>query len=350
MRIACFADLHAHLYKDFNTVSVQSGNSRLDQITNTLRVIRDFCVHSKIDHLLFAGDLFHKRKEVEVGVFNTVYDEIKLMAECGIQIIAIPGNHDQVDNSETPQHSLHTLADITNVSIYDDACLHNIIGTNTGIFCVPYRKNSRFILDAILQAEDYKNNNPSKDLILLAHLGVTGCKVNNTVLQDQYSVEDLKPHLFKYGVLGHYHNRQFLPGTNHFFYCGSPLQHSYSDEGEDTGIYVIDTDRRWNIEFVPIPSPKFVTVRGVNDLSKLQDSKDFIRFIVDEGELDELQANVPPNLQYKVEVEKRYEQTSRVDVKVGMSFEETIAKYAEEFNPQAKDIGLKILSEVNGTE
>jgi hypothetical protein len=60
-----------------------------------------------------------------------------------------------------------------------------------------------------------------------------------------------------------------------------------------------------------------------------------------------------PGLQYKIELEKEYKEESRIDIKVGMSPEEVIKKYAEEYAPDqdlnvesTSKLGLDILETV----
>src|SRR5690606_6034384 len=191
-----------------------------------------------------------------------------------------------------------------------------------------------------------------KPPILLGHLGVDGGFVGkgSYAMADVFSVDDLRPDLFKYVLLGHYHRKQMLNDLPHVMYVGAPIQHSFNDEGEDKGFVVIDTEKEDSIEFIPIPNPKFLTVTKDNIhalvMDEILENGDYLRIQSREKDLESVLLKIPKGVQYKVELLRDYVENTRVDVKIGMSEEEVVKKYAEEFYPVALETGLKILSEV----
>jgi len=360
MKFVCFADFHAHLWKEFDKKGGETGSLRLDVQVNTLRYIRKWCKDNGIQYVLFAGDLFHQRGKVDTVVFNAVYNEIEKFHSDGISIIMIAGNHDQYDNSDVPENSLHPFKKLEGVHVYDTVGTHRIhkssvsdtagVEPDVEIVLAPYSKNAQMIKEYIANVE--KKDYPQ---ILLFHLGISGAFVGNGnyPMADAFDVEDLRPDLFKYVIGGHFHKRQTLGGHEHAFYCGAPLQHSFGDEGEDKGFYVVDTNRRWDVTFVPVPNPRFVTVKGgvvdericINLLSTCVDEGHYLRLQVTAEELDEWNKILPEGLNYKVELQKEYVQQKRSEVKVGMGFEEIVAKYADENRPDAKEVGLELIRE-----
>lgn len=349
MKIAAFSDLHAHIYKDFDTHSDVSGSSRLDNIVNTLVYIREYCNENGIDTILFGGDLFHIRARVSTVVMNSMYDTIKTFWEkYQIEIIMIPGNHDDTDNSDLPNHSLHTFKDIEGVTVVDTLSTVTL-KDGTPVVCVRYSKNATMIKDFIqsLDAQDF-----DKTPILLGHLGINGGYVGkgSYAMADAFEVKDLRPAIFKYIILGHYHRSQYLGDNPHVLYTGAPIQHSFSDEGEDKGFYVLDTSKRWDIKFVPVPNPKFITIQDVavqhEDLQEFVENGDYVRIQCREQHLESTLSFLPENLNYKIELIREYVEETRVEVKIGMSEEEVITKYANEFNPHALETGMKILKEI----
>lgn len=346
MKILCFSDLHAHNYREFDEKTDFTGSKRLDNILETLEYIKVYCVKKDINTILFAGDLFHVRAKVDTVVFNSIYDKMKEISDEGIAIIAIPGNHDDKDNSDLPQHSLHAFNDIKNMKVVDK--LDTIsLDTEHSVTCVRYSKNTQMIKDFI------NNINPEqlgKKPILLGHLGIDGGYVGkgSYPMAEAFSVEDLRPDLFNFIILGHFHRAQILGGYQHVYYTGAPIQHSFSDEGENKGFYIIDTDKG-NKEFVPIDNPKFITVTSEYSKEELQEHANkgnYIRAYLREDEVQDFINIVPQNLKYKIHIEKVYQKDTRVDVKVGMDFKEIVTKYAEEYNPEALDVGLEILESV----
>jgi DNA repair exonuclease SbcCD nuclease subunit len=360
MKIACFGDLHAHNYAQFDKHGWNTKSERLDRIIQTLAVIREYCVANNIRNVLFAGDLFEVRARVNTFVQNATYDEFKRFSQAGIRILGIPGNHDEEDNSDVPQHSLHMFDDIENVKIVSDLGVEWIEddnGCQVPVVCVPYSKNTDRMKQFITDTTTSNIESP----ILLGHLGVNGAFVGggSYPMAEAFTPEDLHPEFFQYVVLGHFHRRQFIGGKPNAFYCGAPIQHSFSDEGEDKGFYIIDTDKRCNVGFVPIPNPKFVTLKG-EDLEKngyetLQEhanAGNYIRAQLKENEVQAFISHAPVDLQYKIEHIKVYEEQVESDVQIGMSFKDIIAEYTKKNVPEGFDLerltskGLSILDSV----
>jgi DNA repair exonuclease SbcCD nuclease subunit len=356
MQIAVFGDLHAHNFKEFDRKTDRTGSLRLDNIVDTLIYIRDYCVAKQIKYILFGGDMFHVRSRVNTIVYNAIYDTLKTFHGYGLEVIGIAGNHDQHDNSDIPPHSLHAFNDLEGVTIYGDLAKHYIPEWETDdrdllIHCIPYSKNAQRIKDWIAdntRPELYEDENH----ICLFHAGISGAFVGkgNYPMADAFSPEDFRPDFYKYIIGGHFHKRQLIGGYLNFLYTGAPIQHSFSDEGEDKGFYILDTSKRWDIAFIPVPNPQFITMNAYNvaneDMQLIADEGHYVRLQVTESELPVALTYLPPNLQYKVNLQREYKEQTRVDVKIGMSFEEIISKYADEFKPEAKALGLKILREV----
>ncbi|MNW28635.1 putative metallophosphoesterase YhaO [compost metagenome] len=353
MRLAAFGDFHAHLWKEFDTKGGETGSIRLDHQINTLRYMKDWCLTNGIKYLLFAGDLFNARAKVDTRVFNAVYDEIESIGKSGIIMVMAPGNHDQYDNSDVPENSLHAFKKLDNVHVFDTVTSVTIHDPErpheeaVEIVLAPYSRNAQMIKDFISSVE--KKDIPQ---ILLFHLGVSGAFVGsgNYPMADAFKVEDLRPELFKYIIGGHFHKRQFLGGHPHAFYTGAPLQHSFGDEGEDKGFYVVDTAKRYDVEFVPIPNPKFVTLEGdptkkhEAELLWCREEGNYVRFVVTSEQLEAWEKIIPDGLQYKVELRKEYQQEEeRSGVKIGMGFEEIVTQYAEEKRPDALEEGLELI-------
>jgi len=347
MKIACSADIHSHAYKEFNIISPGTGNSRLDEIISGLVGVKDYCLKNGIKHVLIAGDMFQKRGAVETVVFNSTYDAVDNMSECGLMIWIIAGNHDQANKKDKPENSLHAFKKISGVTVIDEPTMV-YLDPETPVWALPYNKNGEKIKELVANPPE----TPNKP-ILLAHLGVSGAfvGVDSYSMQDYFTVEDLHPDKYQYGVLGHYHHPQNLADASHFFYCGSPLQNNFNDEG-NRGFMVIDTNKRFDMTFVDIPAPRFITIENYEDeewdLSTLMN--DYVRFMVTSDKVQDLLTKIPEGLRYKIIAKKVYEEVARANVKIGMSFEQIVSNYANEFNPEALQIGLDLLKEVqNGT-
>lgn len=350
MKIATIADIHLHNFTDFATDVVVSWScqekkfiksnegttvsSRLLDNLTALVQLRENLVAEGIKVLLIGGDIFHKRGAVNTTVYNTAYEVLKSFRDDGITVISIPGNHDQVDHSDNPTDSLVPFQEIMTL-VREPGCVD--VG-DVRVCCVPYRHNKKLVVEAInrFSKDDHKKK------ILLAHLGVTGAYVGKShySMTDEYSLTELKPKNFKYVVLGHYHKPQVL--DKNVFYCGSPVQTNFNDEGGKHGYTIIDTDKSGYLDQVELTAPRFVTLSVEDYNSKKYQEGDFIRILAKPEEAERIVDGSDNNV--RVEVEKEYVKDSRSEVNIVMGWEEIITTYAKERNPEATTAGLEIFN------
>lgn len=356
MKFIAYGDFHAHLFTDFAEVDTETGNSRFTQQLEALRFMNNYCVENDISLTLFAGDMYHKRKAVDQTVKNRIRDEVKRFGQFGIWTVMIPGNHDQVDNSDFPQHSLHSFRELEKVVLLDRFDPYFLPweiaeGEEAFIYPVPYSKNAEMVKQEINRYAEHAKARPEVPHILLGHLGVSGAYVGkgSYAMADAFTVSDLHPEAFNFGVFGHFHKRQQLGGHEHYFYTGSPLQHSFNDEGEDKGFYVCDTTTG-KAEFVAIPAPQFITVKvkKAADIKRVKKELEgnFLRIQVEAEHVDKLVSELPDEAKFRIEVQKEYTEERRIDVDSSMPIAQIITEYSKEFNEDALDVGLEILREV----
>ncbi len=382
MKLVATGDWHIHNFTDFSEsiLTIWDNNllrytkvdensehfenakemsSRLLNILNGLCDMRDYCVHNDIQNVLMAGDCFHKRGTIEVTVFNYTYKILESFQECGIITHILAGNHDQVDASQQPVSSVHGFKEIANVIESPEL----VVVDDVEIVAIPYSKDKEFVLNSMKSLR--ANCKHPESSILMAHLGVTGGTVGSGMysMKDEYTLKELMSSKFKYVVLGHYHQPQFL--DYNAIYSGTPVQNSFSDElkGDDgyNGFFVIDTDKRYDITFVPIIAPRFITVNSAKELSKLDPEflkNNYVRIKSSAKDIDEIQGVLEDlvgedsqTLSIRMELEKEYAKEHRSDIGVSQSFEETIETYAsenfgidEEGYPELLGKGLEILS------
>ncbi len=355
MKIACFADLHANLFEEFADKSLKYGNTRLKDTLHCLYRIHQYCLHHQIDTVLFAGDLFHKRVLVNTLVENLVYDQIKAMIDDDIFIYMIPGNHDQVDNSDYPQHSLHIFDSLENVYIADvkDKLKSYELCDNVFVYPAPFSKNTKMIKELIKgYAESISSHNNHDCNILLGHMGIDGASTGKSSypLEGSFTLDDLYPDVFDFGVFGHYHKRQHLGGVENYFYVGAPLQHNFNDEDQKKGFAVIDTDKR-TMKFINLKSPKFITVTDPDISSEeLSEYKnDFVRFQIPSNKVDIVDENLSQldlNIKHRIEPQKEFKEEKRLDIDHSMSDFDIAKHYCKKFNPKATNTLINILEKV----
>lgn len=360
MKIIGTADLHAHNYKEFDKRTEESGSRRLDNTLKVLKQMTEYALIYDIECIFIAGDVFHIRNGVNTSVYNGVYDMVNYISSKGITLVMIPGNHDDSSAVDLSPHSLHSFKHIPNVYVLDSLFQQHTFtdskGESVNFVGLRYTKDANLVTEMASKLEV-----PTGDNVLLAHLGIAGGLMGSGhSMPEGYHIKDLRPDLFNFMAFGHFHRRQFLNEERTAFYCGSPIQHDFGEEGNESGFVELDTKSN-KVEWILTDTPRFYTVDLSNhtDLSTKDDIVELInmsnginyfRFKVSESILKELVSLLSsyPNVSYKLEVIKEYKAEERVDVKIGMPFEEIVSKYAEEFNPEAKQEGIDILREVRG--
>lgn len=376
MKFVCTADWHAHNFTDFSktmsviwnekllryvkceetTEGVKEMNSRLFNILNGICDMRDYCLKEHISNVLFGGDMFHHRGTIDVTVFNAIYKVLDSFYEVGVVIHAIAGNHDQTDNSLIPTSAIHAFKELIHVIESPERFL---VDNSVEVVAIPYSKDKKFVLESMKSLRGQCKN--PRQAILLCHLGVDGGLVGSGMhmMSDEYSLRDLMYDKWHYVVCGHYHQPQILEFNS--IYCGTPVQNNFGDElkGKDgyNGFFVIDTERRWDIQFVPIIAPRFITFSSVSELEQASHemiNSNYVRIKSNASQVSEIQEKLE-NLvgedtqSIRLELEKDYSVAQRSDVSVTQSVEDTVKTYAKERwqnpenLPKAISVGLDIL-------
>ena len=385
MKIACTGDWHLFNYSDFSrilmaewnedtlrfeevtgddvveTENCKSMNSRLFTLLNGICDLRDYCKDNNITHVLLAGDLFHKRETIEVSVYTPSFKVIKSFRDVGLQLHILSGNHDQVDSSQIPLSAIHPLSEVAH-TIEKPSVFHLKDGKESvEVVGVPFSKDKEFVLDSIRHLRTSLEN--PKEAILLCHLGITGGVVGSGQysMKDEYSLKELMFNKWKYLIAGHYHQPQIL--EYNAIYTGSPLQNNFGDErkGEGSegynGFFVIDTSKRWDMRFIPIIAPRFITLSSA-ELTKSHKElieNNYIRVkstAKDSDKVKKVLEDTEVNTsQIRLELEKEYVVEQRSEIGVSNTFEETVGIYAsEKYNgdqdlEKIKRIGLEILQQ-----
>lgn len=405
MKILCTGDIHAYQFTDFSKtlltiwdeklmrfvditgsegtdrwyeehwdIDSKELSSRFFNILNALCDMRDYCILNKINHVLVAGDLFHKRGTIEVVVFNAIYKVLNSFCDVGVTVHMIAGNHDQVDASVIPTSSIHSFKDICHViekpeyfwvedaDISNQTDKHKPEEGDAEIVAVPYSKDKEFVINSMKELRK-KCVDPEK-AILMCHVGITGGTVGSGMysMKDEYSLRDLMSNQWKYVIAGHYHQPQFL--DYNAIYTGTPIQNSFGDElkWKDgyNGFFVVDTDKRYDMQFVPIIAPRFITVSSAEELEQYDSDyvkSNYFRIKSSAKDVEEIKDTLQDMLgedntqEIRLELEKDYNVEQRSEIDVSQSFDETVRIYAKERCEDKKnidkyvDIGLDILSE-----
>ena len=311
MRLLFFADLHAHSWSQFSTRLPSGLNSRLQDCLDILKQAKRIVEEKQIDYVFCLGDVFHSRTKIDIDVFYATFRAMRDLASTGVPIYILKGNHD-CHNRVGDVHSLEAFKTIAAVV---DQPMTRTLGKGDDKFTVamfPYTSDVPTLIEQFKQL-------PVLDLVLF-HQGVREAAVGpyGMTVHSELSLDTLPLDRARYCIAGDYHKRQFL-ANGKFHYCGSPLQLTFGEMGEEKAFSYIDT-ADWKIQTIPTEAPKFYSYESSTELATVLDTefaprldKDFIRvFYTNENEINETIRNLEDRIVFEHRPEEQ-KALSRVD-------------------------------------
>lgn len=283
MKIIHASDLHLG-------VTTHSGNRR-DPATGLNVRVADFAarwldccrraVFESVDALLFTGDAFHYR-EPDAASLDVFARGVKLVADAGIQVVLLTGNHD-VSATAGRAHALSVFQalDVPHVHVVDRPQLlwlptHNDVLLVAGLpwpakgWTADYAKGANLaerdaLLGAYLEMEIAKlaqqarnwrtkyTEDPPLSTVLMAHIGVSEAQASGEAgmmlgREVQLPLAVFRKHAdaFDYVALGHYHRCQMWPrekgldGAPWIAYAGSMERVDFGEAAEQKGWLEVD--------------------------------------------------------------------------------------------------------------
>lgn len=357
-RFVFFSDMHCHLFEDFAKPDPEYVNDRFRAQLVTLQEV--FNIARKNEAVLvFGGDLFHKRAKIDDIVFNKVYEVFARNHD--IKTILVRGNHDARTNATETSHWLETFRYLPHVTVAAVPEMLYIVDDNDKfsiynefrIAAIPYSDDVAFLKNKIKEYADRVKFEKEKDphgavpTVLVAHVGVDGSEVgkHSHRLEGAFEIGDLYPEVFDAVCLGHYHKRQFLGGTDNVFYAGNTIQTSFSDEGQDKGVFLVDFDKPKVAQFIPIHNKKFITLTEITEDTQEIVDNNYVRFILPQDQAQEVEIFKEANDNIRVEVQREYKTETRIDIDVDSTEQQAVEAYTKEFYPNATTLALEILNE-----
>ena len=309
MIVALYSDLHAHPYNN-GTLLEHGTNSRVQDAVSVIRQVYSYAVEHDLDYVFFGGDLFDRRKAIDVDTYNKIHEVVQ---ECSrsVTTIMIPGNHDQANKSGT----IHALERFQSDSctVVSEPGWHCLID-DVWLFAVPYYDDG--VLIAQYVTEGLKRKPEGKRHLLLIHYGVEGARIgpSDYVLPCELKLPMLCPEEWDVIFSGHYHIGQQL-GDN-FHYIGSAMQHRWDDVGFEKTFVVYDA-KDGSMERVPTAAPQFMEVR--KSLRGKDVSNCFVRVI----------RKNPIKEDKKEEIEKRLKEEGAISVEFRIESDEEVSDASE---------------------
>lgn len=248
MRFLVFSDFHAHNFVEGSTRESHETlpglfNSRLLAACKVLDEIRDYAVANEINNVVFCGDLFHKRMNIDVDVLNLIDHHISKFAEKYINIHMLVGNHDYADKFGNV-HSLQCFKNHEHVNVLDKPGLFSLFDPNLPVesdhiygYSIPYYDDIERTKEALAAID-------TDCQLLLMHVGMQGARVGSDyvlVKDTDVQVTDIPKDRFQLCLFGHYHEHQRL--FDNGWYVGATFQHNWGDANTVRGFLDVSLQR-----------------------------------------------------------------------------------------------------------
>ncbi len=237
----------------------------------------------EVDALLITGDVYDRAvPSVEaIGLLEWALVELARTAD----IIVIPGNHDSPTRLGFAGPLLEAARVHVRASVSDIARAVVLIdkdGEQCSVYCIPYleptlqadRLQSERTHEGVLAAAMSiirASHDPQTPMVVLSHAFITGGYSSESERDVRVGgIPDAPISLFKgasYVALGHLHRPQLVGEGSGVIarYAGSPLAYSFSEEGQQKSVVLIDLapSGECEIELLLAPQPRaLTTIRG----------------------------------------------------------------------------------------
>ena len=246
------SDIHAHAWSQFSTTLPNGMNSRLKIINDETHRASLALVAAGGNQMIFAGDLFHTRGSIDPEVFNPTFDTVRSIGSSGIEIHAIPGNHD-LKGKETSElgNAMQKLGAIPNMNVHTGTLT---IDTDAGhVMVVPWISKVEDLKKEIERAASgHKPWMHKTDLVI--HAGIDG--VIKGLPDHGLDPAYLASLGFRRVFAGHYHDHKVMEGGK-VISIGATTQQTFSDIGTKAGFLLVYEDR---VEYHASHAPNFVEI------------------------------------------------------------------------------------------
>ncbi len=254
MKYAVLSDQHAHKWSQFSSVDKDGMNTRLKHILQEMERAADELIKSGGDTMIFAGDLFHIRGSISPEVFNPTFQTIRNILNRGIQIYAIPGNHDLAERDTTELgNAIQTLGALPGFNVITKPKFILTAGGPIG-FIPWYSKIDALKAAVDILIEETDVHPDEYDLIM--HAGIEGVI---TGLDHGLTAAEVAGWGFKRVFAGHYHNHKIMEDGK-VISIGALTHQSFSDVGTKAGFLLVDHE---SVTYRASHAPQFMDISAM---------------------------------------------------------------------------------------
>ncbi len=256
IRFAHIADVHLG-YRQYG-----SEERAIDFAQAFMRAIKK-ALESKVDFILIAGDIFHRKSEMDPLTLTQAIKVLEKAKKAGVPVFAVEGNHDSAYFKETFSWLDYLAQQGLLVNLkprFEDGIVVEEWDGKSGAYadldCVRIygMKYYGSMTEKVLEMYSKKIRRMKNGLnIFMAHAGIEGyVKIHGCVPSTKFHRLNVD-----YVALGHIH-RSFVEGKIHN--PGSLEVCDVSELGFDRGFFLVDWDGELKAELIRVPARDFVVV------------------------------------------------------------------------------------------
>ena len=346
-RIFAFTDLH---------FGVHSNNPSYIQIcSDTLKWVSEYCSENSIDDVLFLGDFFDSRASIDVKTLNSATQSLYELADSGVSVTMVLGNHDIYLRDSTAIHSLLAFGGRRGIRIVDTPETVEIEGVGKTALLLPwmYGTPSKRVEVPTGTGWVFAHHNFPTNFFMGGAFqrkrNRSDTYVSKTPYEDDYGIQqDLMETLANNGgtfFSGHIHQGKTIPLRDSFsdiVIMGSPYETSWGFDGFRCGGYVIDFAENTK-EFVDNPFNKRHVEIRTSDAEKDMEGVDFANSIVRLNVDTQESFDTISKLQSKINSMKPF---AVENTKYEFTVAEFVGNRDESVNP-LDSIGMKVSSKLD---
>lgn len=195
----------------------------------------DICQSNSIEYMIIGGDMWMSRSAQTLNTLLAVREAIlKATKQYNLYVIIANGNHDLVDQEAILGYN-HIFSDYEGVEVIGEYTEVELSNTASLYVMSYFPENGSFTERLNSLQKDYAIDIQKKN-VLYIHEGIRGGLATP-------SDDELPANIFNgfdSVLVGHYHNRKQIHGTN-IEYIGSSRQHNFGED-EEKGYTILYSD------------------------------------------------------------------------------------------------------------
>ncbi|MBX5130708.1 hypothetical protein HJB53_29920 [Rhizobium lentis] len=273
MSYVIVSDIHCHQWSTFSNFTANGVNGRLQIILDELMRAARHAQSIGAKFIVCAGDILHVRGSINPEVLNPLQERVKEILDMGLDIYAIPGNHDLAGKDTTQLgNAIQTLgqtkSDHGTFHVINEA--QHVYRDDHVLGFVPYRMTTELLM-ADLEKLTHHASYERADVFI--HAGIDGVLIG--VQPHGLTGEMLADFGFRNVFAGDYHHhKEVVPGV---WSIGATTHQRWNDVGTKAGFMSVDDNGK--ATYHATHAPRFVDVSGLDeDDMALAADGNYVRF------------------------------------------------------------------------